>query len=122
MIGRGALLAAVALAALSGCGPTFDHLEFRERTTPPLTVSLLANEVVIPEGIAVAFEPIPMTQTDAIEDANLDLLSSNEAVLGLDRTIDGAYVIYGASVGVAQVNVFLDGEQVGVVPAKVTPQ
>lgn len=124
MIRRGAIwaAAAAALAALAGCGPQFDHLDFQPETTPPLSVSLLSSQVTLPVGIAVGFDAAPMTDSGPIEDTHVDLLTSNGVVLGLDRTIDDKFVMFGVSVGEARIDVFLDGEQVGAVPVQVTPQ
>jgi len=115
-------LSVLALSAIAGCGPHFDHLDFIERTTPPMTVSLLSTGVSIPEGIAVAFTPLAMDGSTRMEDAQVDLVTSDDGVLGLDRAEDEGFVMYGVHPGHANISIFVDGEAVGTLPASVTPQ
>jgi hypothetical protein len=117
-------VAALALSALTGCGPHFDHLDFEEKTTPPLPVSLLSTGVTVPVGVAVAFAPIAMDGTERMEDAKVDLVSSDASVLGVDRAVDesAGYVIYGVRAGHAQISIFVDGSAEGSLPATVTAQ
>lgn len=123
MIAKG-MFVALALSALAGCGPHFDHLDFAEKTTPPLPVSLQPNGVTIPEGIAVAFTPIAMDGGERIEDAQVELVTSDASVLGVDRAADSedGYVIYGVHAGHARISIFVDGSAEGTLPATVTAQ
>ncbi|APR81381.1 Hypothetical protein A7982_06728 [Minicystis rosea] len=110
-------------AALTGCGPRFDHLDFAQRTSPPLTATLSSTLVSIPAGIAVAFDPLPREDDgELIEKVEVDLVSSNIGVLGVDHDTEDGFVIYGVSEGSATISIFLDGEAVGTLPATVTKQ
>lgn len=111
---------ALALGALAGCAPRYDHLEFTQRTSPPLPASLAPSGVSIPVGVAVAIAPIAIDDGgDPMEDVNLALVSSNSGVLGLDSAGDEGFVLYGASVGQATISVFVDGDPVDTIPAVV---
>ncbi|MFT3776147.1 MAG: hypothetical protein QM820_63195 [Minicystis sp.] len=115
-------MAIVGIAALSGCGPHFDHLDFAERTSPPFPAELNRTGVTIPAGIAVAVTPIAMTDDAPMEDVSVELVTSDSGVLGLDHDAEGGFVIYGVSQGLATISIFVDGDAVGTMPAKVTPQ
>lgn len=118
-----AAAAAVALATLAGCGPTYDHLEFGQKTSPPLFVDLRPEGITLPEGIAVAVAPIPIAEGgDRMEDRVVTLISGDTGVLGCDRIPETGFVLYGARAGQARLSVFVDGEAVETIPAQVVKQ
>lgn len=117
-----AALASIALASLTGCGPSFDHLEFVQSTSPPLPVTLERTGVIVPVGIAVACTPIAMDGADPIEDATVGLITTNPSIIDIAPAVDEGYVIFGVSPGHAKISIFVDGEAVGTLPATVIEQ
>jgi hypothetical protein len=115
-----ACAAALVTSALMGCTPGYDHLDFAQRTSPPLPADLSANGVTIPVGIAVGIAPIAIDDSgDPMEDVNLSLVSSSSSILGLDGAGDDGFVIYGVAPGQATISVFVDGTPVDTIPAVV---
>ena len=116
---------AVAAAALAGCGPSFDHLEFTNRTTPPDSTSVSENEIRIQVGIAIGVIATPYDGNEAMddEDTTLELESDNPGVIGVDPALEhGSFVIYGVGAGTANVRIIVDGSDEGRIPATVTLQ
>ncbi len=119
-----AALAAAALLALGaqGCAPSFDHLVFDQRTSPPLSVTLTQEQIAIPAGIAVDFIPVPMDGTKKL-DKPVSLTSSNPSVLGVAPDADGTgFVIFGVAQGTATLDVVYDGNEEPGIPATVSSQ
>ncbi len=121
-----AMLFALGLSAavLSGCGPDFERLDFQNRTTPPVAVTVDYTNVTIPVGIAVGVIATPYAGGDPMdEDTLVELESDDTGVIGADRAIEhGSFVLYGVGAGTANINVRVDGDIQGSIPATVMLQ
>lgn len=119
------LFAFAALAALSaGCAPEFDHLEFSNRTSPPVGVTVAYDSIRVTEGIAVGVDAIPFAGSHEMdEETTVELRSDDTSVLGVDPALDRwSFVVYGVNHGSTKVTVVIDGAVSGSIPAIVEPQ
>ncbi len=106
----------------AGCAPSFDHLDFQMSTTPPLPVTLNNSQIEVPEGIAVAFVPVPMAGTDKL-DKTVVLTSTDPGILDVAPEASGkGFVLFGVARGNAGVQVVVDGEKQEIIPAVVSLQ
>ena len=120
---RGAAVAFFTAIA-TGCGPSFDHLEFIPETSTPIPVVVTYKQIEIPIGIAVAFTATPMDGSEKLDDkVRVDLNSTDLNIVGIDPgTKPRVFVLYGVSVGDAKIAVDIDGEREGAIPVTVLPQ
>jgi hypothetical protein len=118
-----AVAVAAAVAALAGCTPAFDHVEFQATTSPPLPADLASHQVTIPEGIAVAFTAVAFAADGSTFDkTQVGFLSTSTGVLGVEPAQGGGFVVFGVEPGEAALSVTLGGNEVGTIPATVTAQ
>jgi hypothetical protein len=115
---------ACALSCATGCSPSFDHLDFKPQTTPPLSITLASDQVEVPAGIAVDVAPVAMAGDQALDKSIVQITSTDPTVLGIAPVSGkaGSFVIFGVSTGKASVTVTVDGDPKETIPAQVTAQ
>jgi hypothetical protein len=123
----------VAVAGSLGCD-SFSHIEFRQRTSPPLETSLAFEGITIHAGTTVAAVAVPMDDDEQKEDETIvELEAINSGVLGVSRTAEGAdedapphtrwtFVLWGVAPGTTSVIVRIDEEEEAEIPATVVEQ
>lgn len=113
------LLAALAI----GCAPSFDHLDLRPKSTPPLPVTLSSTQISMPIGIAVDVTPIAMAGTEQLKDASIELRPSDAGVLRVDPRFGSTDLVLSAQgQGKTELQVIVDGELKMTIPVTVEPQ
>jgi hypothetical protein len=130
------LLALIALSVMPygalGCGG-FDHLEFSYRSASVDNQTVSFNEIRIHEGIAVGVIATPMDGNDPMaKGTKVELASEDSGVLGVAPAspkeplekgeANWNFVIFGVKPGRTYVNVDINGEGQGRIPAEVEPQ
>src|SRR5262249_48782163 len=115
---------AASIALLAGCTPEFDHLDFSAKTTPPEAVTIDYRSIEIPAGIAIGVSATPMAGTTELDAKTVvELRSEDATILGVDPSIEPrTFVVYGVEHGNTIVDVVIDGELRGTIPALVEPQ
>jgi len=116
---------AIALAAstllVTGCTDDYT-IEFRYISSAPPEVLVDADQIRLPEGIAVGVEAIAV-EDDRLVGSVIDFVPVRPGIIGIDRrTHERTYVFYGISVGATSVDYYFDAELIGTIPAEVVPQ
>jgi hypothetical protein len=126
-LGHGALLA-LALAALGGCSPGYDHLELDPDGATVPGEQLSPEAVVLPVGVAVAVLVTPMSSDGPLGgDFSFNLTSNDASVLGVEPALGqtpgpAEVVFFGVSVGETEIDVTVNGQPEAPIHAQVTPQ
>lgn len=135
---RCAWMAALLPLLSVGCSD-FERLDFQPRTTPPQSVSLSFESIVLIQGIAVAAKAVPLDSGDDMmdEETTVELTSNAPSILGVEVGAEDGYfdnleedapplnwnfVFFGASPGKTTVTVTIDGEKTGDIPVEVKAQ
>lgn len=117
------LLALAPLALLAAaCGPRYDGVDIKLHSEPPVPVRVSDNEFELPTGIAVAIEvkPLSSNQFDYYQTDQLDLRSDDRGVLRVEPTENPRrFILIGVSPGETCVELEVDYEERGCIPATV---
>jgi hypothetical protein len=118
---RGTLLA-VCVALLGGCAPEFETLVIEKRSSPPASVQLGGDAIVVPPGIAVVVEvePKSATREEYEDDAVVELLSADARIFDvLAGTEDREFAFVGITEGETCMEVRIDGHEVDCIDVQV---
>ena len=115
----GAALLVLASPVVAGCHDHhFARVEFAVLAADP-DASATSSAVQIPQGRTVTVAPRIVDRDDATLDGQL--LPADSRVLDVRTTPEGRLVLLGVAAGTTSLRVVVDGDDVGAVPAAVTP-
>jgi hypothetical protein len=106
-------------ATLMGCASDYD-IQVRYRSDAPPEVQMDSQRLLIPKGIGVGVEIIPIEDDERI-DAEVDMVPLRAGIIGIDLTLDDEVLfIYGVDEGSTEVDVYFDDERVLTLSAQVS--
>ena len=115
-------LFSVSLLLLAACGPRYDGITLELYSAPPVPVRVHAEEIELSAGVAAAVDvkPLSSNQFDYYETDQVDLRSQDRAILRVEPTENPRrFVLIGVAPGETCVDVEVDYEDHGCIPATV---
>lgn len=113
------------LLLTAACGPRYEGIELTLHSEPPAPVLLDDQEIEVPVGIAVAVDVKPLSsgRFEYLVTDQLDLRSQDRDVLRVEPTENGRrFVFVGVAAGETCVEIEVDYDEHGCIPARVVAQ
>ncbi|HEY0137066.1 MAG TPA: hypothetical protein VGB85_23445 [Nannocystis sp.] len=110
------------LLALTACGPRYDGVVLELYSAPPVPVRVNGEEIEVAAGVAAAVDvrPLSSNQFDYYESDQLVLTSQDRDILRVEPTeAPRRFVIIGVAPGETCVDIEVDYEDHGCIPATV---
>lgn len=95
------------------------------RTTPPRSVTLNEQRVVVPVGLAVGFLALATDESGSPmpEETALGVATSDASVVGVDPSLEqDTFVLYGVALGTAELVLSVNGDLYETIPVDVVEQ
>lgn len=107
---------------LAGCSPELTSVQFTQLTNPPLEVTLSAEGITVPDGIAVAADLVGISEEGDEED-NLSISPASGPLGWVETGTTDRFVFYGTSPGTGTLTFTATGTDGSVeIPVTVTAQ
>ena len=115
-------LCIIPLLALAACGPRYDGVVLELYSAPPVPVRVSGEEIEVAAGVAAAVDvkPLSSNQFDYYETDQLVLRSQDRDILRVEPTeAPRRFVLIGVAPGETCVDIEVDHEDRGCIPATV---